>query len=102
MRRVLALVVLLLALAGPLSAQTIITGGGSGGVSGLTSNVVTIEHSVDGVSSWATLVTFATVTGVTSERVAVAAGTTVRRFLRVVDTLTGTPIYTRSVSFARR
>ena len=70
--------------------------------SGLTSNVVTIEHSVDGSTSWATLVTFATVTGVTSERVAVAAGTTVRRYLRVVDNVTGTGSCTRSVAFARR
>lgn len=70
--------------------------------SGLTSNVVTIEHSVDGATSWATLVTFSTVTAKTSERVTVAAGTTVRRYLRVVDTVTGTGTNTRSVSFARR
>jgi len=70
--------------------------------SGVTSSIVTIEHSVDGATAWATLVTFAAATGLTSERVVVAAGTTVRRYLRVVDTLTGTPIYTRSVSFARR
>jgi hypothetical protein len=57
--------------------------------SGLTNNVVTIEHSVDGVSSWATLVTFATITAVGSERVVVAPGTTVRRYLRVVDNVTG-------------
>jgi hypothetical protein len=70
--------------------------------SGVTSTLVTIEHSVDGATAWATLVTFAAATGLTSERVVVAAGTTVRRYLRVVDTLTGTPVYTRSVSFARR
>lgn len=70
--------------------------------SGVTSSIVTIEHSVDGATAWATLVTFAAATGLTSERVVVAAGTTVRRYLRVVDTLTGTPVYTRSVSFARR
>ena len=70
--------------------------------SGVTSSIVTIEHSVDGATAWATLVTFTAATGLTSQRVVVAAGTTVRRYLRVVDTLTGTPVYTRSVSFARR
>lgn len=70
--------------------------------SGLTSNTVTIEHSVDGSTSWATLVTFTAATGVTSQRVVVAAGTTVRRYLRVVDTVVGTGSNTRSVSFARR
>lgn len=70
--------------------------------SGLTSDVVTIEHSVDGSTAWATLVTFATVTATTSERVAVAAGVTVRRYLRVVDTVIGTGSVTRQVSFARR
>jgi hypothetical protein len=70
--------------------------------SGLTNNACRIEHSVDGSTSWATLVTFATYTGVTSERVEVAAGTTVRRYLRVVDDVTGTGSTTRFVSFARR
>jgi hypothetical protein len=70
--------------------------------SGLTNNIVTIEHSVDGSTAWATLVTFATYTGVTAERVVVAAGTTVRQYLRVVDNVTGTGSTTRSVSFARR
>lgn len=70
--------------------------------SGLTNNVVTIEHSVDGSTSWAVLVTFATYTGVTSERVEVAAGTTVRRHLRVVDNVTGSGSTTRAVAFARR
>lgn len=70
--------------------------------SGLTNNIVTIEHSVDGATSWATLVTFATYTGLTSERVVVAAGTTVRRYLRVVDNVTGTGSTNRVVSFARR
>jgi hypothetical protein len=69
--------------------------------SGLTNNIVTIEHSVDN-SVWATLVTFATYTGITSERVVVAAGTTVRRYMRVVDNVTGTGSTTRAVSFARR
>jgi hypothetical protein len=70
--------------------------------SGLTNNACRIEHSVDGSTGWATLVTFATYTGVTSERVEVADGTTVRRYLRVVDDVTGTGSTTRFVSFARR
>lgn len=70
--------------------------------SGLTNNIVTIEHSVDGSTAWATLVTFATITAATSERVIVAPGTTVRRYLRVVDNVTGTGSCTRIVSFARR
>lgn len=70
--------------------------------SGLTNNIVTIEHSVDGSTSWATLATFSTYTGLTSERVVVAAGTTVRRYLRVVDNVTGTGSTNRVVTFARR
>lgn len=70
--------------------------------SGLTNNIVTIEHSVDGSTSWATLATFATYTGLTSERVVVAAGTTVRRYLRVVDNVTGTGSTNRVVTFSRR
>jgi len=70
--------------------------------SGLTSNDITIEHSVDGSTSWATLVTFTQVTGVTSERVVVPVATTIRRHLRVVDNVTGSGSCTRQVSFARR
>lgn len=70
--------------------------------SGLTSNAITIEHSVDGSTSWATLGTFTTVTGVTAQRLEIAGGTTVRRYLRVVDDVTGTGSCTRIVSFARR
>jgi len=70
--------------------------------SGLTSDVVTIEHSVDGSTSWTTLVTFATQTAIGSDRQVVAPGTTVRRYLRVVDDVTGTGSITRFVSVARR
>jgi hypothetical protein len=69
---------------------------------GLTSNAVTIEHSVNGSTGWDTLTTFATITAVGSERVVVAPGTTVRRYLRVVDDVTGTGSHTRFVAFARR
>lgn len=71
--------------------------------SGLTSDAITIEHDSDsGFGTAATLVTFTTVTGLTSQRVVVAAGTTVNRYLRVVDNVTGTGSITRQVSFARR
>ena len=64
---------------------------------------VTIEHSVNGSTSWATLATFTQVTtAVASQRVTVAAGTTVRRYLRAVVTIAGTnPSYTLAVAFAR-
>ena len=69
--------------------------------SGFTSDSVIIEHSVDN-SIWATLATATLVAGKTSERVTVAAGTTVRRYMRIRDDVTGTGSVTRSVSFARR
>lgn len=90
----------------------IVGGTANGGVAHLhvssitnTSDTITIEHSVDGVSAFATLVTFTAATtaaGPTSQRVVVAAGTTVRKFLRVVDTVVGAGTTTRQVSFARR
>ncbi len=69
--------------------------------SGLTNDVLTIEHSTNN-SVWATLGTFATVSGLTSERLVIASGTTVNRYLRIVDNVTGTGSITRAVSFARR
>ena len=68
--------------------------------SGLTSNIVTIEDSADGSTGWATIATFTTVTGVTSQRLAISG--TVKRHLRVVDTATGVGSTTRAVAFARR
>jgi hypothetical protein len=68
--------------------------------SGLTSNIVTIEDSSDGSTGWATIGTFATVTGLTSERLVIAG--TVKRYVRVVDNVTGTGSCTRSVALARR
>lgn len=64
---------------------------------------VTIEHSVNGSTGWATLATFTQLTtSVASQRVVVAAGTTVRRYLRVAYTVAGTnPTYTIAVAFAR-
>lgn len=64
---------------------------------------VIVEHSTTGVGSWATLATFAQVTTTaTSEAVAVSAGTTVRRYMRITATIAGTnPSYTLAVAFAR-
>ena len=69
--------------------------------SGLTSNTITIEHSTNN-STWSTLGTFTAVTGTTAERLVIAAGTTVNRYLRVTDTIVGVGSCTRFVSFARR
>lgn len=69
--------------------------------SGLTSNSVIIEHSTNN-STWATLGTFTLATGTTSERLVIAAGTTVNRYLRIRDDVTGTGSCTRFVTFARR
>ena len=69
--------------------------------SGFTNIIVLVEHSVDN-SVWATLATFSTVTAATSERITIAAGTTVRRYLRSSWTKTGTGSCTFQVGFARR
>ncbi len=69
--------------------------------SGLTSDSIILEHSTDN-STWATLDTSTLVTAIGSERRVVAAGTTVRRHLRVRDDVTGTGSISRQVSFARR
>ena len=70
--------------------------------SGLTSNVITIEDSSTGSSGWAVIATASTITGVGSERITIAAGSTVKRYVRVVDTIVGTGSTTRVVTFARR
>jgi len=68
----------------------------------LTSNDIIIEHSADGSTGWSTLVTFTQLTDVGYQRVEVAAGTTVERYLRVADTVVGSGSMTRTVAFARR
>jgi hypothetical protein len=61
-----------------------------------------IQHSTDN-STWADLVTFAASTAVGFERVEVAAGTTVNRYLRAIRTFGGTTTsITSAVAFARR
>jgi hypothetical protein len=65
---------------------------------------IKVQHSSDN-STWADLATFTVVgtTVTTSERVTVAAGTTVNRYLRAQNTLTaGSGSITYQVSFARR
>jgi len=66
--------------------------------------VIAIQHSSDN-STFADLVVFGTVAlnGLDSERVEVASGTTVNRYLRTRTTIaTGTGAITRSVAFSRR
>jgi hypothetical protein len=69
--------------------------------SGLTSAAIKIQHSTDN-STWADLVAFTNVTALTQERVKVATGTTVNRYLRVVTDVTGTGSVTFLVAAAPR
>jgi hypothetical protein len=66
--------------------------------------VVKVQHSVDGSTSWADLVTFnGSSAANTALRVEVAVGTTVRRYLRIMMTENGTTTsITAVVCFARR
>ena len=68
----------------------------------LTSDDILVEQSADGATGWTTIATFAQVTGVGSERVEIAAGTSVAQYLRVTHTVVGSGSLTYSVSFARR
>lgn len=70
--------------------------------SGLTSDAIIIEGSTTGAFAGeeTTIVTFASVTAIGSERV--AATGTVPRYLRVADNVTGTGSITRLVAFSRR
>jgi len=65
---------------------------------------VVIEHSVNGSTLWATLATFTqATTTTTTQRLTIAAGASVRRYVRAVYTVagTGSPSYTTAVAFAR-
>jgi hypothetical protein len=66
----------------------------------LTSDTITIEDSANGSSGWATIATFTAATAVTYQRLAITG--TVRQYLRVVDTFSGSGSITRAVAFARR
>jgi hypothetical protein len=67
----------------------------------LTSAAIKIQHSTDS-STWADLVAFTSVTAIGSERVKVADGTTVNRYLRVVTDVTGSGSVTFLVAAAPR
>lgn len=67
--------------------------------SGFTGVVVTIQDSSDNVS-FATIGTFTTAAGLTSERLTIAG--TVRRYVRAAFDVTGTGSITAQVSYARR
>lgn len=66
---------------------------------GLTSAVIKIQDSADN-SSFADIITFATVTAVTSERKRITGA--VRRYVRATIDVTGTGSVTYAVAFARR
>lgn len=66
--------------------------------SGLTNVVFTVEDSANN-SAFSTIGTFATVSGKTAERITIAG--TVRRYLRVTATVTGTGSITYAVAAAR-
>lgn len=67
--------------------------------SGFSGAVVTVEDSAND-STWATIGTFTTVAGVTSQRLAIAG--TVRRYTRYVADVTGTGSVTFALGLARR
>jgi hypothetical protein len=67
--------------------------------SGLTQAIITVADSADNVS-FATIGTFTTVTGLTSQRLTIAG--TIRRYVRYVIDVTGSGSITHSVAFSRR
>lgn len=85
------------------------TANGGFGVLHVTANtnngngVFKVQHSADN-STWADLVTFSTVatTVKTAERVTVASGTTVNRYIRSTFTTSGSGSTTYHINFARR
>ena len=90
------------------SAHTAAAGTSNGGVATLHVTAVTgtltvkLQHSTNN-STWSDLATFTAATAATSERITVATGTTVNRYLRASWTLTGAgAAATFTTSFARR
>jgi hypothetical protein len=69
--------------------------------SGFTGVVVKVQHSPDN-SAWADLATFTTVTAVGAQRISVADGTTVNRYVRALTDVTGTGSITFLMSVAPR
>lgn len=62
---------------------------------------IIVEHSTDD-SSWATLITFTQVSAAGSQRMEVASGVTINRYVRVKSTLATTPSFYYAVAFSRR
>jgi len=69
--------------------------------SGFTNVVFKVQHATDNVT-FVDLATFTTVTAIGSQRVEVAAATTVNRYLRAFVDVTGAGSVTFQMSFARR
>ncbi len=69
--------------------------------SGFSGVVFKVQHSTDN-SNWNDLATFTTVAAITSERVEVAAATTVNRYLRSFADVTGSGSVTFAMTFCRR
>lgn len=67
--------------------------------SGLTNAIIIIEDSATGSSGWATIGTFATVAGTTSERLTIAG--TIRRYTRCTIDVTGSGSVTYACALAR-
>jgi hypothetical protein len=92
--------------------STLVSGSTNGGVAymittavtgtGGPTNTVKVQHSTNN-STWADLATFTAQTAVGSQRIVVASGTTVNRYLRAQWTIAGTtPSFTFAVLFARK
>lgn len=90
--------------------NTVLTSNGGVGVIHLTAIAGTatptltakIQHSTNN-STWVDLVSFTALTAVGKQRIEIAAGTTVNRYLRCSSVISGTsPSFTYNVSFARR
>ena len=62
---------------------------------------ILVEHSDDD-STWATLITFTQVSAAGSQRMEVASGVTINRYVRVKSTLATTPSFYYAVAFSRR
>lgn len=69
--------------------------------SGLTNAVIKVQHSTDN-SAWADLATFTTTTAIGAQRLFLAAGTTINRYVRATVTVTGTGTVTYLVALEPR
>lgn len=67
----------------------------------LTNAVIKIQHSTDN-STWADLVTFVTTTAISAQRLSIAPGTAVNRYVRATVTVTGSGSVTYLVALEPR